>query len=148
MSASSFTVRAYRDGDRDPVVALWSACNLLVPWNDPVADIELCRANTNSLLLIGQEDGSVVASTMVGHDGHRGWLYYVAVDPERRRRGYGRRMVKAAEGWLAERNLPKAQLMVRSTNTTVAEFYRRLGYETGALVVMQHWLIDPPAKVS
>lgn len=77
---------------------------------------------------------------MVGHDGHRGWLYYLAVDPARQRRGVGRALVAAAEDWLATRGVPKVHLMVRESNAAVAAFYRRLGYDPMPRLNMQKWL--------
>lgn len=136
-------IRAYRDEDRDAVVGLWTACHLVVPWNDPDADIALCRSKPNAALLVGTEDGRVVATVMVGHDGHRGWLYYLATDPGRRGLGHGRRMVEAAESWLAAEGMPKVHLLIRETNTTVAAFYERLGYARSPVTMMQKWLKNP-----
>lgn len=134
------SIRPYEAADRDDVVALWTACNLVVPWNDPVADIALAVSKPNATILIGRADDRTVASVMVGHDGHRGWFYYLAVDPACRGSGHGRAMVRAAEGWLVESGMPKAQLMVRTTNHAVVAFYERLGYATGPVTVMQKWL--------
>jgi ribosomal protein S18 acetylase RimI-like enzyme len=136
-------IRPYEDADRDAVVGLWTACHLVVPWNDPDADIALCRSKPNAALLAGTEDGRLVATVMVGHDGHRGWFYYLAVDPARRGRGYGRRMVEAAESWLAAEGMPKVHLLIRETNTAVAAFYERLGYARSPVTMMQKWLKRP-----
>lgn len=138
--SGALNIRPYEAADRDDVVALWTACNLVVPWNDPVADIALAVSKPNATILIGSVEGRTVASVMVGHDGHRGWFYYLAVDPARRGCGYGRALVAAAEGWLREAGMPKAQLMVRATNHAVVAFYERLGYATGPVTVMQKWL--------
>ena len=81
-------------------MALWQRCGLTRPWNDPHADIALARRRDNSTVLIGRDNGAIVATVMVGHDGHRGWVYYVAVDPDGRKRGYGRAIMAAAEDWL------------------------------------------------
>lgn len=139
-AVASPVIRTIADGDVESVVALWSACDLLVPWNDPVADIALARSRSNSTLLVGTDEGRIVATVMVGHDGHRGWFYYLAVDPARRRGGLGRTMVEAAERWLADAGMPKAQLMVRETNEAVVAFYERLGYARNSVIVMQKWL--------
>jgi len=132
-----------RAEDRDAVIALWNACGLVVPWNDPAADIALALSKPCSTILVAEQEGGVVASVMVGHDGHRGWFYYLAVDPDRRGRGLGRAMVRAAETWLTGAGLPKAQLMVRSSNAAVLAFYERLGYAPSSVTVMQKWLRDP-----
>ena len=148
MSGSPLSIRPFAEGDRDAVVALWTACNLVVPWNDPVADIALAVSKPNATILVGTEDigtGEVriVSSVMVGHEGHRGWFYYLAVDPARRGRGHGRAMVAAAECWLVEAGMPKAQLMVRETNHAAMAFYERLGYAKSTVTVMQKWLKTP-----
>src|SRR6476659_7616516 len=82
-------------------------------WNDPAGDIALARKETNATVLLGRNDGALVASVLVGHDGHRGWVYYVTVDPDHRFKGYGRVIMTAAENWLRARGIAKLQLMVR-----------------------------------
>lgn len=111
-----------------------------MPWNDPVEDIALCRESGHGEILVAEGDGGIVASVMVGHDGHRGWLYYLAVAPERRRGGLGRRMVAEAEAWLGARGVPKVELMIRDTNSEVAAFYARLGYIQEPRIVMSRRL--------
>ncbi|WP_431856417.1 GNAT family acetyltransferase [Azospirillum sp.] len=137
----NLTIRQYEDGDRNSVVALWRASNLVVPWNDPETDIALCRSKpATAALLVGELQGRVVASVMVGQDGHRGWLYYLATDPGCRGRGFGRAMVAAAESWLVAQGMPKVHLLVRETNTAVQGFYERLGYARSPVTMMQKWL--------
>ena len=130
-------IRSALPEDEAAVVALWQACGLTVPYNDPAADFRFARGKPNSDILI-LEDRS--GSVMVGHDGHRGWLYYVAVTPDRRGTGLGRALVEAAEEWLKQRGVPKAHLMVRETNQAVAAFYQRLGYDLMPRINMQKWL--------
>jgi len=122
-------VRAYEDSDFDAVVALWDATGLNVnPLNDPATDIALCRDTGHGEVLVGTIDDVLVATVMVGHDGHRGWYYYLATAPDRQRMGLGRMIVKAAENWLIERKLPKVEILVRDINLVAIEFYERLGY--------------------
>lgn len=111
------------------MVALWLACGLTRPWNDPHTDFSLAIAGASSAVLAGFEGDALVASVMVGFDGHRGWVYYLAVDPTRQRLGHGRRMMDAAEAWLKARDAPKIQLMVRQDNAAAVAFYERLGFE-------------------
>ncbi len=135
------TIRTYRPDDRAAVTALWRACGLVVPHNDPEADIARAAGQPNSDILLGLlADDGIAASVMVGHDGHRGWLYYVAVSPEARGRGHGRAMVAAAEDWLRARGIPKAQLMIRDTNAAVRDFYAGLGWNESPRIVMERWL--------
>ena len=134
------TITAIEDGDIADVIALWQRCGSTREWNDPAGDIALARKETNATVLVGRNDGAVVASVLVGHDGHRGWLYYLAVAPARQRKGVGRMLVSAAEQWLAARGVPKVQLMVRETNEAVVAFYQRLGFEPMPRINMQKWL--------
>jgi ribosomal protein S18 acetylase RimI-like enzyme len=128
------------DADVAAVIALWQACGLTRPWNDPAADIALARQGSNATLLIGRDGGAIVATVLVGHDGHRGWVYYLAVDPDRRHNGYGRVMMDAAESWLRERDIEKLQLLVRADNTSVKNFYQSLGYSMQERVIYAKWL--------
>ena len=85
-------------------------------------------------------DGALVASVLVGHDGHRGWVYYVTADPEHRFKGFGRAIMSAAEDWLRARGILKLQLMVRKDNTKVHAFYRSIGYYNQETVTFAKWL--------
>jgi ribosomal protein S18 acetylase RimI-like enzyme len=118
-------------------VALWRASGLTRPWNDPDADLQRALQGPDSTVLACVEAGAgLLATAMVGHDGHRGWVYYLAVAPEARGRGLARRMMEACEAWVAERGIKKIQLMVRSDNPEVAGFYEHLGYERSDVVVL------------
>lgn len=139
--STSLQIRQADPEDEAAVVALWMACGLVAPHNDPGADFRFARGGAASDVLVGlDEAGGIVGSVMVGHDGHRGWLYYVATAPEARGRGVGRAMVEAGEAWLRQHNVPKVHLMVRETNTAVVSFYDRLGYEYMPRVLMSKWL--------
>jgi ribosomal protein S18 acetylase RimI-like enzyme len=110
------------------VVALWTHAGLTRPWNDPAGDFLRAVAGPSSVVLGVRADGELVGSAMVGHDGHRGWVYYLAVAESARGRGLGKELMDAAEAWLIERGLPKIQFMVRTDNTAVLDFYDHLGY--------------------
>src|SRR5204863_3837699 len=97
---SDLAISPITDTDVDAVISLWQRCGLTRPWNDPAGDIAFVRRGANATILVGRADGAIVASTMVGHDGHRGWVYYVAVDPQQQRRDFGRAIMAAAEDWL------------------------------------------------
>jgi ribosomal protein S18 acetylase RimI-like enzyme len=130
-------IRSATPEDEAAVVALWQACGLTVAYNDPVADFRFALGKPGSDILVSED---VTGSVMVGHDGHRGWLYYVSVTPSERRKGLGRALVAAAEEWLRQRGVPKVHLMVRETNRGVADFYNRLGYDPMPRINMQKWL--------
>lgn len=114
--------------ERETVVALWTRCGLTRPWNDPEADMALAEATDNATILVAREGGTVVGAAMTGHDGHRGALYYLGVDPDNRRGGVGRALVQAAEAWCRSRGAPKLNLLVRMENQAVLAFYEELGY--------------------
>ena len=137
---SDLAIAPIQDADIPAVVALWERCELTRPWNDPKADILFARARENSEILIGRDGDRVVATAMVGHDGHRGWLYYVATDPDRQMQGHGRAIVSAAENWLRERGILKVQLMIRPGNTKVQAFYETLDFEEQERVIYAKWL--------
>ncbi len=122
-------LREIRDDDVEQVVALWRDCDLTRPWNDPHRDIADARRNPTSTVLVALDATSaVVGSVLAGYEGHRGWLYYVAVRPELQGTGLGRRLVTAAEEWLRDAGASRVRLMVRTTNTAVQGFYATLGY--------------------
>jgi ribosomal protein S18 acetylase RimI-like enzyme len=124
----SMKIRPYRPADEHAIVALWRECGLTRPWNDPHKDIARKLTQQPDLFLVGTLGDEVVASAMVGFDGHRGWVYYLAVAERHRQRSFGRALMQEAERLLVERGCPKLNLQVRSTNAGVIEFYRRLGY--------------------
>ncbi|WP_070158203.1 GNAT family acetyltransferase [Sphingobium phenoxybenzoativorans] len=127
--------------DENEVVELWRSCGLVASYNDPGADFRFAIAGSSSAVIVAQDGcGDICGAVMVGHDGHRGWLYYVAASPDRRREGIGRTMIEAAEQWLRDRDVPKVQLMIRETNAPVASFYERLGYEDAPRILMAKWL--------
>jgi ribosomal protein S18 acetylase RimI-like enzyme len=138
-------VRSAVADDRDAVVALWRACGLTRPWNDPVADFELATRGLESTVLGLFDAGVPVATAMVGFDGHRGWVYYLCVTPHRQRQGLGRRMMAAAEAWLAARGAPKIQFMVRRDNAAALGFYAALGYTEQGVTTLGRRLDGPAA---
>lgn len=133
----SLQIRDIVDADIPDVIALWHASGVARPWNDPARDIAFARRDQHSTVLVGADDGKVVASAMVGEDGHRGWVYYVAIAPECQRSGLGRVMMQAAEDWLKQRGVWKVQLLVRSDNAKATSFYDKLGYRDTRSVCLQ-----------
>ena len=120
-------------------IALWHEAGLTRPWNDPAADFARALAGSASTILGLKLRGRLIATVMVGEDGHRGWLYYLAVASDARGQGHGRAMLRAAEAWLAERGCPKAMLMIRNDNP-VQRFYAAAGYAAEDVQVMARWL--------
>jgi ribosomal protein S18 acetylase RimI-like enzyme len=133
-------IRAATAADDGAVVALWDRCGLTRPWNPPLRDLAFLRAEGHGALLLAEDEGAAIGSVMVGHDGHRGWIYYLAVTPARQRSGLGRRLVEAAEAWCRERGVPKVMLLVRPENAAVRAFYERIGFVEEPRVLLAKWL--------
>ena len=134
-------IREFLEPDTEAVVDLWHTADLVRPWNDPHRDIARKLAVQRELFLVGEIEGVVVASAMAGYDGHRGWVNYLAVDPDHRGRGYGRLLMAEVEGRLTAAGCPKLNLQVRSDNTDALGFYEALGYSVDAAVSLGKRLI-------
>ncbi len=117
------------DADVADLAVLWERCSLTRPWNDPAADIAFARSVQGATVLVGRREGRIVASAMVGNDGHRGAVYYVSVDPDQQGQGLGGEIMAAAEDWLRGQGVWKLNLVVRADNAAVIEFYRAIGYD-------------------
>jgi hypothetical protein len=139
-SDAALAVAEIADGDLTDVITLWRRAGLVREWNDPTGDIALARRDGNATVLLGRVDGAAAASVLVGHDGHRGWVYYVSVDPDHRNKGYGRAIMQAAEDWLRARGILKLQLMVRGDNAKVNAFYQSIGYYDQQRTTFAKWL--------
>ena len=137
---AALAIAPIEDADAADVVALWQRCGLTRPWNGPASDIALARKEANSTVLVGRDGGAIVATAMVGHDGHRGWVYYVATDPAHRGKGHGRAIMQAAEDWLRQTGIAKLQLMVRRENAAAGAFYQSIGYAESQTIVFARWL--------
>jgi ribosomal protein S18 acetylase RimI-like enzyme len=140
VTARDAAIGELTEAESEAAVALWTEAGLTRPWNDPRADIRLALGGPSSTVLAAREGGRLAATVMVGWDGHRGWIYYLAVAVDRRRQGLGARMVKAAEDWLAARGAPKLMLLVRAENAAVIGFYESLGYRRSDAVLLQRVL--------
>ena len=138
-------IRPIAVGEETQVIALWEECGLTRPWNDARRDLDFSRGKNNSTVLVGHLDQKIIASVMVGHDGHRGNVYYLAVSRQHQGKGFGRAMLQSAETWLVAKGVWKLNLSVRSENTAVVGFYERLGYEEQDTVGFERWL-DPTKK--
>jgi ribosomal protein S18 acetylase RimI-like enzyme len=131
-----FEIRPYQEADITGVVNLWDQCGLIVPQNDPHKEIAAKVQFQPELFLIAQLDWQLVGTVMAGYEGNRGWLNYLAVDPEHQRKGYGRLLVDAAENRLRGLGCPKVNLLIREKDKTPLAFYRAVGYVTEDLVNM------------
>lgn len=133
----------------DAAVELWHLVGLTRPWNDPLADLNRAIRGPASAVLAGFSGRDLIATAMVGHDGHRGWVYYLAVHPKSQRNGHGRQMMAACERWLAEQGIPKLNLMIRDDNRVARGFYTAIGYGHDEVVVLSRRLgATPGASLS
>ena len=135
-------IRPFEPADEAAVVALWCECGLTRPWNDPQRDIARKLTEQPELFLVGSVGARVIATAMAGFDGHRGWVYYLAVAASHRKQSVGRALMHDAERLLIERGCPKLNLMVRSSNAEVIAFYRALGYAQDDVVILGRRLIS------
>ena len=134
-------VRPFEDSDEAAVIALWEAAGLTRSWNDPRKDIERKRSVQREWFLVGTHAGAVMASVMIGYDGHRGWINYLAVAPACRLQGHARTLMREAERLLAEVGCPKINLQIRTANASVIEFYKSIGYAQDDVVSFGRRLI-------
>ena len=127
-------IRNFESDDEADVIGLWHCTGVSRPWNDPERDIKRCLAVEDSWLLVGEVSDQIVASVMVGYDGHRGWIYYLAVHPDYQKQGLGRQLMNDAERILREAGCAKLNLQVRYDNQEVERFYERLGYRQDQVI--------------
>ncbi len=127
-------IRPFEDFDEDAVVALWSRCGLLRSWNDPHKDIARKRQVQRELFLVCKIDEELVASVMAGYDGHRGWINYLAVDPQVQRRGLGRALMEEVQQRLRMLGCSKINLQIRRENLEAIAFYERIGFSEDAVL--------------
>ena len=137
----TFHIRPYEAADEAAVIALWHACGLTRAWNDPRRDIARKLTVQPEMFLIGTTGAGPIATAMVGFDGHRGWVNYLAVAPSHRHQSIGRVLMQEAERLLIALGCPKLNLQVRSTNVEVLAFYRALGYAQDDVVSLGRRLI-------
>jgi ribosomal protein S18 acetylase RimI-like enzyme len=140
-------IRPYRPADEAAVIGLWTGCGLVRAWNDPKKDIQRKLAVQPELFLVGELDGTIVATAIAGFDGHRGWVYYLAVAQSQQRKGLGRAMMERVEVLLRDMGCPKLNLQVRSSNDAVLAFYEKLGYSREERVSMgRRLIVDEPGS--
>ncbi len=128
MTDSAMIFRDFSSADTACVVALWQECGLTRPWNDPVKDIRRKQTDKNGAFWVVCRGDEVIASVMIGYDGHRGTINYLAIAPAFQRSGLGAELMRRAEAFLIEIGCPKVSFCVRKDNLSVLAFYDRLGY--------------------
>jgi len=133
---SDFVIRQYHANDQQDVIDLWTQCGLVAPQNNPKRDIERKVRVNPEWFLVGELENEIVATCMAGYEGHRGWINYLAVAPEYRRKGFATQIMREAERLLRAAGCPKINLQIRTSNTGVIEFYKAIGYDIDDVVSM------------
>lgn len=129
MDLGACTYRDFTSDDTEAVVALWHECGLIRPWNDPHKDIARKMTDRNGAFWVVADGTALIASVMIGYDGHRGSINYLAVTPAAQEQGLGGELMRRAEMYLIDLGCPKVSFCVRKDNLPVLSFYDRLGYE-------------------
>jgi ribosomal protein S18 acetylase RimI-like enzyme len=136
-------IRPYLESDEAAVAELWHEVFPEAPaWNVPAADIGRKLAVQRELFLVATIGSEVVGTAMGGYDGHRGWVYYVAVRPRYRRQGIGTALMERVEAGVARLGCPKINLQVRASNEGVVSFYKKLGYQIEERISMGKRLVE------
>jgi ribosomal protein S18 acetylase RimI-like enzyme len=133
---NGFTIDLYQAEDQDAIVELWQQCGLVVPWNNPLTDIARKIADSPELFFTGKTNGKLVASCMAGYDGHRGWIYFLAVAISEQRKGFAAQLVAHVEAQLIELGCPKLELMVRDRKREMIAFYEAIGFNLDPVRVL------------
>ncbi len=122
-------IRPYSAKDRQQVIALWETCKLTRPWNDPNKDLDRKKGFGDDLFIVLEHENKIIGTLMGGYDGHRGVMNYLAVNPDFRGNGFGKMLVDALEYRLKKLGCPKINLLVRSDNIEVSDFYESNNYK-------------------
>ena len=138
---NNFIIRSFNADDQKDVIKLWSECGLAVPQNNPQRDIERKMQVNPEWFLVGELDGKVIATCMAGYEGHRGWINYLAVSPQYRRRGFATQLMQKAENILQNAGCPKINLQVRTSNKDVIKFYKSTGFSQDDVISMGKRLV-------
>lgn len=124
------SIRKFQEKDRESLIALWKRVFPDDPPHNEPSQVISAKLKVDDLIFVSEDDNQIVGACIAGYDGHRGWLYAVAVSPEHRRAGTGTKLVSAALEELKNFGCIKVNLQIRSTNTAVAAFYKALGFAT------------------
>lgn len=144
---NELTIRNHNNSDEEQIIELWFECGLVTSWNNPKRDIERKVDDDSNLFLVCLIEGRIVGSCMAGYDGHRGWIYYLAVKPDYQKQGIATRLVREIEHRLLKIGSPKIDLMVRKSNEDAISFYYKIGYKDDPVVVLSKRLYeDEPYK--
>jgi ribosomal protein S18 acetylase RimI-like enzyme len=146
LTNTEMVIKPYLPEDESAIIELWRKCDLIKSWNDPKQDIERKLKVSPELFLVGLVDSRVVAAVMGGYDGHRGWIYSLAVDPVYQRGGLGRQIMGVIEKKILAMGCSKVNLQVRADNAAAVEFYENIGYKTEDRISMGKRLVEDSSE--
>ena len=129
MNRNEYKIRPFKPADQVAVIDLWKICKLIRPWNSPEKDIQRKLDVQSDLFLVLEIRKNIIGSVMAAYDGHRGVVNYLAVHPNYQKKGFGRIIMEYVEAELIRRGCPKINLLVRSDNHIVSDFYSKLLYQ-------------------
>ena len=140
-NSSNFFIRKFDISDSERVVNIWKECGLVRDWNNTESDIQRKLSFQEELFFVGELENQIIATSMFGYDGHRGWLNYFAVALEYRTMGYGKLLLQFGEQKLLKLGCVKINLQIRNDNKEAAKFYHKQGYKDDAVVSLGKRLI-------
>ena len=126
---TNITFRLATITDQQNAIQIWHDAGLTRPHNDPDLDFSFAVKSPASDVILAEQNGKIIGTCMVGHDGHRGSVYYLAVCPKQQAKGLGKQLMQQAEDYLIDKDVWKINLFVRHGNEQVVDFYDKQGYE-------------------
>ena len=122
-------IRLYQSSDKNDVIALWKQVfHPQTPYNDPESVINMKVKQDDDFFFVAEDKQHIIGTIMIGFDGHRGWLYSLAVHSQHRRKGVGTLLVNEALKKLKKIECLKVNLQINADNHEVVKFYKKLGF--------------------
>lgn len=136
-------IRTFQERDSQAVIDLWQVCGLTRSWNDPLRDIRRKLSLDDGYFWVVENDAAaIIGSAMFGYDGHRGSVYYLCVHPDAQGAGIATGLMNEIETTLREAGCPKINIMVRTSNVPVIDFYEAAGYRRDEVICLGKRLIE------
>ena len=136
-------IRRFKKKDKNSVIALWKdVFNPQKPHNDPELVINMKVSFNDGLFFVACENTKIIGTIMAGYDGHRGWIYSLAVLQKYRRKGIGTKLVKKALNELINLGCVKVNLQINKDNQSVVNFYKKVGFSIEDRISMGKKLME------
>ena len=138
--------RSFEIADYEAAVELWSRVEgVEIAEGDSKEDIASYLVQNPGLSRVAENNGAIVGASLCGHDGHRGYIYHLAVAPECRGRGIGRKLVAECLEGLRRFGLKRALILVATDNPQGEAFWLRYGWEEVPDAKVMGIDLEPPA---